>query len=186
MRKGTHTGNVVVRAYAFLEQAVSDLPREDGRALALVEGNLAHDLGGGDAGLAATDSSGPDRPGFVVPAIIIICGTIRYTTRFGSEWSFFFFCFYENLEGEGKGRNEQYFNQPSKDLGDAAIANLQYPGDVAGPRAGMSQLDDLLPGRVWKRSTADEHTPELIHATVTCAWNQTYMHVKYQQISFVT
>lgn len=82
MRKGTHTGNVVVRAYAFLEQAVSDLPREDGRALALVEGNLAHDLGGGDAGLAATDGSGPDRSGFVVPAIIIICGTIRYTTPF--------------------------------------------------------------------------------------------------------
>lgn len=64
-----------------MEQAVSDLPREDGRALALVEGNLAHDLGGGDAGLAAADGSGPDRPGFVVPAIIIICGTIRYTRQ---------------------------------------------------------------------------------------------------------
>lgn len=71
-------------------------------------------------------------------------------------------------EKEKEKRNEQYFNQPSKDLGDAAIANLQYPGDVAGPRARMRQLDDLLPGRVWKRSTADEHTPELIHATVTC------------------
>lgn len=95
------------------------------------------------------------------------------------------FRFYEIREegegGLGEGRNEQYFNQPSKDLGDAAIANLQYPGDVAGPRAGMSQLDDLLPGRVWKRSTADEHTPELIHATVTCSVVQsdTRLYVKW-------
>ena len=67
-----------------MEQAVSDLPREDGGALALVEGNLAHDLGGGDAGLGSADGSGPDRPGLVVPAIIIICGTIRYTH--GTVW----------------------------------------------------------------------------------------------------
>lgn len=80
LRKSTHAGDVVVGADTFLEQAVSDLPREDGRALALVEGNLAHDFGGGHAGLAAADGSGPDRPGLVVPAIIIICGTIRYTT----------------------------------------------------------------------------------------------------------
>lgn len=168
-----------------MEQAISDLPREDGRALALVEGNLAHDLGGGDAGLAAADGSGPDRPGFVVPAIIIICGTIRYTRQASKAVYAAVFVSTKFVRKEKgvwvRGRNEQYFNQPSKDLGDAAIANLQYPGDVAGPRAGMSQLDDLLPGRVWKRSTADEHTPELIHATVTCSVVQsdTRLYVKW-------
>ena len=75
----THARDIVVGTDAFLEQTISDLPREDGGALALVEGDLAYDFSRGYARLTATDRSGPDRSGFIVPAIIIICGTIRYT-----------------------------------------------------------------------------------------------------------
>jgi hypothetical protein len=42
----------------------------------------------------------------------------------------------------------QYFNQPAENLGDASVADLQDPRDVAGPRARVGQLDDLLPGGV--------------------------------------
>lgn len=65
-------------------------------------------------------------------------------------------------------RSKQYCNQPSEDLGDTAVADLQYPGDVAWSRARMRELDDLLPRRVRKRSTADEDTPQLVHPAVSC------------------
>jgi len=65
-------------------------------------------------------------------------------------------------------RNKQYCNQPAEDLGDAAVADLQYPGDVAGSRARVRELDDLLARRVRKRPAADEDTPQLVHPAVPC------------------
>lgn len=74
----THTRDVIVGADTFLEQTISDFPRKDRGAFAFVKGNLAYDFCCGYARLTATDCSGPDGSGLIVPAIIIICGTIRY------------------------------------------------------------------------------------------------------------
>lgn len=73
----THARDVVVRAHALLQQAISDLPREDRRALALVERDLVDDLRGGHARFAAADGPWPYRSGLIVPATIIICHTLR-------------------------------------------------------------------------------------------------------------
>lgn len=65
-------------------------------------------------------------------------------------------------------QSKQYCNQPAEDLGDAAVADLQYPGDVAGSRARVREFDDLLPSRVRKWPAADEDTPQLVHPAVPC------------------
>lgn len=73
----TYTRDVVVRADTLLKQTIPDFPCKNRRALTFVEGNLAYDFRRGYSRLTTTDGSGPDRSGFIVPAIIIICGTIR-------------------------------------------------------------------------------------------------------------
>lgn len=55
---------------------------------------------------------------------------------------------------------------PAEYLGDAAVGDLQDPADVAGPRAGVRQLHDLLPRRVRKRSPIDVDPSELVDAAV--------------------
>lgn len=73
----TYARNVVVRAHALLQQAITDLPREDGRALTFVERDLVDDLRRGYARFAAADGPGPYRSGLIVPTTVIICGTMR-------------------------------------------------------------------------------------------------------------
>ena len=65
----THTGDVVVVADALGEEPVSDLPREDGGALALVLRDLVHDARGRHPGLRATDGTGLYRARLVIPRI---------------------------------------------------------------------------------------------------------------------
>lgn len=69
----THAGYVVVGADALLQETVPYLPGEYRWALALVDGDLIDDLGGGHSGLAAPDGPRPYRARFIVPATIIIC-----------------------------------------------------------------------------------------------------------------
>ena len=73
----TYTRDVVVRAHSLLQQAISNLPREDGRALTFVEGDLTDDLCRCHARFAAAYGPGPYRSGLIVPTTIIICGTMR-------------------------------------------------------------------------------------------------------------
>lgn len=73
----TYARDVVVRTYALLKQAISNLPRKDRWALAFVERDLVDDLRRCDTRFAAADGSGPYRSGLIVPTTIIICGTIR-------------------------------------------------------------------------------------------------------------
>ena len=75
---GTHTGDVVLVAHGLREQSVADLPREDGRTLALVLGNLLHDLGRGDSRLTAADGAGPDRARLVVAAEDLAHAAVRH------------------------------------------------------------------------------------------------------------
>lgn len=73
----TYARNVVIRAHSLLQQAISDLPREDGRALTFVERDLVDNLRRCYARFAAPDGPGPYRSGLIVPTTIIICGTMR-------------------------------------------------------------------------------------------------------------
>jgi len=73
----TYARNVVVRAHTLLQQAISDLPRENGRTLTFVEGDFADDLRRCHARFTAADGPGPYRSGLIVPTTIIICGTMR-------------------------------------------------------------------------------------------------------------
>ena len=57
---------------------------------------------------------------------------------------------------------------PSEYLGDAAIGDLEYPGDVTRPRSLVSQLHYLLPGGVRQRPAVDVDAAELVHSAVTC------------------
>lgn len=52
-------------------------------------------------------------------------------------------------------------------LGHAAVGHLEDARDVAGTRARVRQLDDLLAGRVRQRPPADEHAAQLVDAAVT-------------------
>lgn len=72
------------------------------------------------------------------------------------------------LEMRHEIRSKQYCNQPAEDFRDAAVADLQYPGDVAWPGTRMRELDDLLPRRVRKWPAADEDTTQLVHPAVSC------------------
>jgi len=72
-----YAGDVVVRADALLQQAVADLPREDRRALALVQRDLVDNFRRCHARFAAADRPGSYGSGLIVPATIIICGTMR-------------------------------------------------------------------------------------------------------------
>ena len=58
------------------------------------------------------------------------------------------------------------FLSPAEYLGDAAIADLEYPADITGPGPAVRQLHDLLPGGVGQRPAGHEHPAQLVHAAV--------------------
>lgn len=62
----THARDVLGRADALVQQLVADFPRENVRTVLLELGDAVHDLGGGHAGLGATDGARPDAARFVV------------------------------------------------------------------------------------------------------------------------
>lgn len=57
---------------------------------------------------------------------------------------------------------------PAQDLADAAVADPQLSGDVAGPDALVGQLHDPLPHHVREGSAVHKHPAELIHTAVPC------------------
>lgn len=59
-------------------------------------------------------------------------------------------------------------NSPSEDLGNASVGDLEDPRDIAGPRAGVGQLDNLLPRRVGQWPAVDVNSSELIYAAMPC------------------
>lgn len=63
----TYAWYVVVAAHPFGQQPIPDLPREDGRTLTLVVGNLVYHTVGGYPRLRATNGTWLDRTGFIVP-----------------------------------------------------------------------------------------------------------------------
>ena len=63
----THTWYVVVGADAVGQEAIPDLPGEDGGALSLVLGNSGHYPRGGNPGLGTANGSGLNGAGLVVP-----------------------------------------------------------------------------------------------------------------------
>lgn len=65
---GRDAGHCVIVADAFSQEPVSDLPGEHSRVLSLVFGNLVHHFGRRHFGLGASDHSGLDAAGLIVPA----------------------------------------------------------------------------------------------------------------------
>lgn len=65
-RDRTYARYVVVAAHPFGQQPIPDLPREDGRTLALVVGDLVHHTVGGHPRLRAANGTWLDRTGFIV------------------------------------------------------------------------------------------------------------------------
>lgn len=63
----THARNVIGRADSFAQQAVSDFPGEDRRALPLVLRDLAHNFGGGHARFRSAYSPRTYRSRFIIP-----------------------------------------------------------------------------------------------------------------------
>ena len=65
---------------------------------------------------------------------------------------------------------------PAQYLGDAAVGDLEYPGDITGPGPTVSQLHDLLPGGVRQGTAGHEDPAQLVDPTVTCSdglsWNK--------------
>ena len=65
--KTTYTWHVVVGAGPVRQEAIPDLPSEDGGTLAFVFRNPANHIRGGHAGLRAPDRAGLNGAGLVVP-----------------------------------------------------------------------------------------------------------------------
>lgn len=61
-----------------------------------------------------------------------------------------------------------------ENLGDAAVGDLQDPGDVAGTGAAVGKLDDPLARRVREGAAVDENPSELVDAAVTCQSKQSH------------
>ena len=59
-------------------------------------------------------------------------------------------------------------HRPAEYLGDAAVGDLEDPGDVAGPGAGVRQLHDLLSRGVGQRPPVHVHPAQLVHPAVPC------------------
>lgn len=55
-----------------------------------------------------------------------------------------------------KGRSRT--SSPSQDLADAAVADPELPGDVAGPDALVSHVHDALPDHLRKRASINKHS----------------------------
>lgn len=49
-------------------------------------------------------------------------------------------------------------SSPSQDLADAAVADPELPGDVAGPDALVSHVHDALPDHLRKRASINKHS----------------------------
>ena len=58
---------------------------------------------------------------------------------------------------------------PAQYLGDAAVGDLEYPGDITGPRSTVSQLHDLLSGGVRQGPAGHEDSAQLVDPAVTCS-----------------
>jgi hypothetical protein len=65
--KRTYAGDGVVVADALGQEAIADLPSEDGRTLSLVVGYLGDHAGRRHSRFRASDSPRFDRPGLVIP-----------------------------------------------------------------------------------------------------------------------
>jgi hypothetical protein len=64
---------------------------------------------------------------------------------------------------------------PPEDFGDTAVGDLEYSGDVARPGSGVSQLHNLLPCGIRKRSPTHEHTSKLIYSAVPFITKHTFL-----------
>ena len=57
---------------------------------------------------------------------------------------------------------------PAQYLGDAAVGDLEDPGDVAGPGSLVRQLHDLLPRGVGQRAPVHVDAAQLVNTAVAC------------------
>lgn len=60
-------------------------------------------------------------------------------------------------------------NAPAENLGNASVADLKNPRDVARSRAAVCQLNDFLPGGVWQRPPVHVNAAELVNPAVSCS-----------------
>lgn len=60
------------------------------------------------------------------------------------------------MDWSEKGRSRT--SSPSQDLADAAVADPELPGDVAGPDALVSHVHDALPDHLRKRASINKHS----------------------------
>lgn len=65
-------------------------------------------------------------------------------------------------------KNSIELHLPAENLADAAMADSELSGNVAGPDSVVSQLHDPLPHHVGQGTTVHKHPAELVHAAVTC------------------
>lgn len=56
--------------------------------------------------------------------------------------------------------------EAAQDLGHAAVADAQLPGNVTGPDAGLRHLHDPVPDLVGQRTAVHEHPAQLVHSGV--------------------
>ena len=142
-RNWTYTWDVVSIADSLREQPVPDLPGEDAGTLPLVLRDLPHHSRRGHPGLGAADSSGLDGASLVISEQggVIVCQTLPAGLTV----------------------------LPAEYLRDAAIGDLEYPGDITGPGPTVSQLHDLLPGGVRQGTAGHEDPAQLVDPAVTCS-----------------
>ena len=65
---------------------------------------------------------------------------------------------------------------PAQYLGDAAVGDLEYPGDITGPGTTVSQLHDLLPGGVRQGPPGHEHPAQLVDPAVACSHQSSLLY----------
>lgn len=143
----THARYVVVVAHSLLQQPIPYLPGEDRGTLALVVRYFIYNRRRRDPWLASANGPRLYRARLVVPA---------------NKKSY-----YQRIPRSGAVDGFGFWDSPAQDFGHASVADLQYPRDVAGPRSAVSQLDDLLPGRVGQRSPVDVDPAQLVDSAVT-------------------
>ena len=67
---------------------------------------------------------------------------------------------------DGPGTDAAGLVVPPEDLGNAPVGYLEDAWDIAGPRAAVGELDDLLAGGVGQGTAVHEDATELVDATV--------------------
>lgn len=82
---GRDAGHRVIVTDAFSQEPVSDLPGEHSRVLSLVFSNLVHHFGRRHFGLGASDHSGLDAAGLIVPVPGRPAGSVRTGRGRGRE-----------------------------------------------------------------------------------------------------